>query len=110
MERKTLKFRDYLAKMVQAGEKHTTWRFFDDKNLSEGDDVDLVNWNTGEKFGSAVLTAVTEKRLGEVTDADYDGHERFKSDEEMYQTYRAFYNEDIDADTKVKIIRFELKP
>ena len=109
MEKKTIKFRDNLAKLVLAGEKDLTWRLFDDKDLSEGDEVDLINWNTKEKFGEAVLTKVWEKKMGELQDSDFDGHEKFSNDEEMYKTYRLYYGDKVGPDTVVKIIRFKLK-
>ena len=109
MEKKTIKFRDNLAKLVLAGEKNLTWRLFDDKNLSEGDEVDLINWNTKQKFGEAVLTEVWEKKMGELEDSDFEGHEKFSSEEEMYKTYRVYYGDQVGADTVVKIIRFQLK-
>ena len=43
MERKSIKFRDNLAKLVLAGEKDLTWRLFDDKDFKEGDEVDFKN-------------------------------------------------------------------
>ena len=54
--KKSLKFRDHLVKLVLEEKKDVTWRLFDDKDLSEGDEVDLINWNTKEKFGEAILT------------------------------------------------------
>ena len=104
-----MKFRDNLAKLVLAGEKDLTWRLFDDKALVEGDVVDLINWNTGEKFGEATLMQVWEKKMGELQDSDFDGHEKFTNDEEMYQTYRTYYGDRVGPDTIVKIIRFSLK-
>ena len=109
MEKKTIKFKDELAKLILAGEKNLTWRMFDDKNLSEGDEVDFINKNTMEKFGEAVLTKVWQKKLSEVGDSDFDGHEKYSSGEEMYQTYRAYYGDKVGPDTIVKIIRFRLK-
>lgn len=109
MEKKVIKFRDYLAEMVLTGEKDLTWRLFDDKNFMEGDDVDLINWNTGEKFGEAVLIKVWEKKMGELEEPDFDGHEKFADDEEMYRTYRTYYGDRVGPDTFVKIIRFKLK-
>lgn len=108
MQKKTLKFRDYLVTLVLSGEKNTTWRLFDDKNLSEGDRVDLINWNTKEKFGEAILKMVLEKEMGRLEDTDYEGHEKFKSNEEMYQTYRVYYGSKVGPETIVKIIRFQL--
>ena len=109
MEKKVIKFRNYLAQLVLAGEKDLTWRLFDDKNLSEGDDVDLVNWNSGEKFAEGILTKVWQRRMGELQESDFDGHEKFSNEEEMYKTYRVYYGDKVGSDTVVKIIRFRLK-
>jgi len=109
MKKKIIKFRDNLVKLVLVGEKNLTWRLFDDKNLSEGEKVDLVNWNTGEKFGEATLMKVWEKKMGELMDSDFDGHEKFSNNDEMYQTYRTYYGNKVGPDTVVKIIRFQLK-
>lgn len=108
METKIIKFRDHLAKMVLVGEKDSTWRLFDDKNLQKGDTVELVNWDTGETFGGATLVEVREKKMGELEEPDFDGHEKFSSEEEMYRTYRTYYGDRVGPDTIVKIIRFKL--
>ena len=109
MERKTIKFRDFLVELVQKGEKDSTWRLFDDKDLTVGDDVDLINWNTKEKFAEAVLIEVREKTLGSLEPSDFEGHEKFESEEEMYKSYREYYGEGVGPETVVKIIRFKLK-
>ncbi len=107
MERKTIKFRDYLVELVVDGKKDSTWRLFDDKDLQEGDEVDLINWNTKEKFAEAILTEVREKKLGQLVEADFDGHEKFESEEAMYAAYRTYYGDRVGPDTVVKIIRFK---
>lgn len=108
MKRKTIKFRDNLAKLVLSGEKDVTWRLYDDKELSKGDVVDLVNWNTQEVFATAELVNVYEKKLGELEESDFDGHEKFPSEEEMYKTYRTYYGDKVNEETIVKIIRFKI--
>lgn len=108
MERKTIKFKSHLAELVAKGEKNTTWRLFDDKDLSEGDVVDLIVKETGQVFAQAELTKVWEKTLGTLDDADWEGHERFASEEEMYKTYKGYYGDRVDKDTVVKIIQFRL--
>lgn len=107
MKEKSIKFRDHLVKLVMSGEKDATWRLFDDKELSEGDVIDLVNWNTKEVFGEAKLTKVYEKKLGDVEESDFDGHEKYQSEEEMYKTYRTYYGDKVGPETVVKIIRFK---
>jgi hypothetical protein len=109
MPYKTIKFRPNLAELVLVGKKDLTWRLFDDKDLLEGDEVDLINWETKTKFAEAVLTKVWEKKMGELNEADFDGHEKFPSEDEMYKTYRTYYGEKVGPDTVVKIIRFKLK-
>lgn len=109
MANKVIKFRDNLAKLILAGEKDLTWRLFDDKNFQKGDVVDLMNWNTREIFGSAKLIQVWEKKMSELEQADFDGHEKFSSEEEMYRTYRTYYGDKVGPDTIVKIIRFKLQ-
>ncbi len=47
-----VKFREHLVLKILSGEKTVTWRLFDDKDLQEGDRIELVNWNTGETFGA----------------------------------------------------------
>lgn len=109
MERKVIKFRDFLADLIMKGEKDSTWRLFDDKNLQTGDEVDLVNWNTGEKFAEATLISVCEKKMGEILPEDFNGHEKYESEEDMYAHYRTYYGDKVGPDTPVKIIRFQLK-
>ncbi|PIR58090.1 MAG: hypothetical protein COU71_00535 [Parcubacteria group bacterium CG10_big_fil_rev_8_21_14_0_10_38_31] len=105
---KSLKFRDYLVPLVLSGEKDSTWRLFDDKDLQTGDKVELINWNSKEKFGEAELIKAMEKKMGDLEEADFDGHERFESNEEMYKTYRKYYGDSVGAETLVKIIKFRL--
>jgi uncharacterized protein YqfB (UPF0267 family) len=109
MEKKTIKFRDFLIPLVLSGEKNSTWRLFDDKDLQVGDEVDLINWNTKEKFADAFLTEVREKELGTLEAEDFEGHEKFESEEAMYESYKTYYGEGVTPHTSVKIIRFTLK-
>lgn len=109
MENKIIKFRDNLAKLILAGEKDLTWRLFDDKDLKKGDIIELLNWNTGDSFGTAELVDVWEKKMGELEESDFDGHEKFANEEEMYATYKTYYGDRVGPDTIVKIIRFKLR-
>lgn len=109
MEKKTLKFRDRLVKLILNGEKDITWRLFDEKNLSIGDEIDLINWNTKDKFGEAIITEIWEKRMEDIEEKDFEGHEKFSGKEEMYDTYTTYYGRKVDEKTVVKVIRFKLK-
>ncbi len=104
---KTLKFQHQLCEQILRGEKTSTWRLFDDKDLQVGDELEFVNKQTSEKFGTAMITAVVTKTLGSLTEADWEGHERFASDEEMYATYNSYYEPDVTPQTEVKILKFD---
>ena len=95
-------------KMIIDGQKTATWRFFDDKNLTVGDKLELINKDTGEVFNHAEIISIREKPLGDVTEADFDGHEKFKNKEEMLETYRGYYGDKVGWDTVVKMIDFKL--
>lgn len=106
---KVLKFRDNLVPLVLSGEKNSTWRLFDDKDLTVGDDIELQVFVTNNKFAEAKIVEVIEKRFGDLSDDDKKGHEEFEDDSEMYATYTKYYDVQVDSSTLVKIIRFELK-
>jgi len=105
---KTLKFAPHLVAPILSGEKTGTWRMFDDKDLSVGDELLLVGKADGKKFARARITAVTEKKLGEVAESDYTDHERYKSTEEMLGNFRGYYGDKVTLDTLFKVVRFEL--
>lgn len=108
MKNKQLKFRDYLVPLVLSGEKDVTWRLFDDKNLAIADQIDLINWNSGEKFAEAEIIEIKEKKLGDITEVDFAGHEKFNDKEAMLKTYQRYYGDKVNWETIVKIIKFRL--
>jgi len=105
---KTLKFTPELSELIKVGTKTTTWRLFDDKNLQNGDKIELLNRGNSEKISDAVITDLKEKKLGEVIKEDYIGHESYENQEEMLNTYKKYYGDKVTLDTIVKIIHFKL--
>lgn len=108
---KSLKFAPHLVPLILSGEKTTTWRLFDDKDLQTGDELEFINKETGEAVGKAKITSVSLRTLGTLTDEDWVGHEKFKDEEDMFAHYRHYYpNEVVNADTVLKIITFDFTP
>ena len=105
---KTLKFRNELCKLILINEKTTTWRIFDDKDIKQGDIMQFLVWETQEIFANAKIVDVVEKKFKELNEQDWDGHEKFETMEEMYATYSKYYNKEVNENTIVKIIKFEL--
>ena len=113
---KQIKFEHQLALDIEKGLKTTTFRFFDDKFISVGDvlaAIDKVEHDNPASwlmFGWLEVTEVVEKRAGEVTAADFAGHETYESTKVFLETFSYYYNRPIDENTPVKIIRFVFKP
>jgi|SRR3989338_63138 len=106
---KTLKFKDYLVSKILDGSKIITWRLFDDKNLNIGDELLFINSDSGKEFAKAEIIGVREKKLGEITEADFEeGHEKYKSQEDMLVHYRDYYGEKVDLSSVIKIIKYKL--
>lgn len=106
---KTLKFKDHMVPLILSGEKDSTWRLFDDKDLREGDELLLVNKDTGNQFGKALVISAREKKLSDLQDSDFDGHEKFESKEKMYENYRSYYGDKVSPDSIVKMVKFKLE-
>lgn len=105
---KLVKFRDYLVPLVLSGQKNSTWRLLDDKQLTVGDKIELREFGKDSSFATAEIIKVVEKPFGELTAKDKEGHETFKNDDEMYKTYSSYYDTRVSSSTVVKIIWFEL--
>ena len=105
---KVLKFSPSLADKILSRKKTSTWRLFDDKELEEGDVIALFDRATGKQFALATIISVTIKTLGTLTDADWEGHERYVSEEAMYAQYRTYYGDKVNENSELKMITFVL--
>lgn len=113
---KTLKFDHEAAQDVLQGKKTSTWRLYDDKDLSVNDHIKIIDktdpndTNSWKIIGEAVVNEVIEKKLGDVTDRDMAGHEVFDTKEEMLATYRQRYGDRVTLDEPVKMVYFKFTP
>jgi ribonuclease HI len=113
---KTIKLDHQLAEDVKNGKKHSTWRLFDEKDLSVDDRVVIIDkvkphdHNSWVATGEAVLTKVVEKHLGEIGQDDYEGHSPYDSPEDMLQAFRGYYGDSVSFKTPVKVIHFQFFP
>lgn len=109
---KTLKLDHRLAQLVLAGEKTSTWRLFDEKDLSVNDNVKLLdkvdpgNPATWKIIGTARINEIIQKPLGDIRPDDYEGHESFPGRQALLESFQKYYGNSVDFDTVVKIIRF----
>jgi len=108
MSTKTLKFADNLPNLILTGQKDTTWRLNDDKNLSPNDNLTLIRKETKEPFATAKILWTKETTFENLTKEDKEGHEPFKDQQEMIDTYKRYYNTTITKQTKLKVVKFQL--
>lgn len=112
---KTLKFEHGQAQLIAEGQLRTTWRLYDDKDLSVDDEIRVVdkadpkNTDTWQVVGHAKVNQVVEKRLGDVTPEDMQAH-GFTSLDEVLAKYQGYYGERVTPDDPVKIIYFDFTP
>lgn len=105
---KKLKFEHSLVEMILDGRKTATWRIFDDKDLQVGDNLELVEFETGEVFAKAEIENIKEKKMNEITEADFSRHEKYPSSDEMLKAYQGYYGDRVNWDTVIKMIDFKL--
>ena len=113
---KKLKLDHAAASRILSGEKRTTWRLFDDKDLSVNDHlllidkVDPMKPESWQAIGVATVDHVMERRLSDITQEDLDGSEPFMTPAEMLAAYRTYYGSNVTWQTPVKIIHFQFSP
>jgi hypothetical protein len=73
---KTLKFTKELVWLVLSGERATTFRLFDDKDLQIGDKIALVNKEVMSVFANTIIVNVIKWSLRDLIEDDYKGHEK----------------------------------
>ena len=104
---KQLKFSDPLPDLILNGQKDITWRINDDKDIISGDQLSLC-YRNGKEFSKAKVFWIRETIFANLTDKEKTGHEKFSSENEMYQTYSKYYNLKVGPKTAVKVIKYML--
>lgn len=113
---KKLKLDHAAAQLVLNGTKTSTWRVFDDKDLTVNDEVELIDKlepsqpQTWQVIGVGHINRIIEKRIGDITAADYEGHEAHESPEARLELYRSRYGDNVTNDTPIKMIHFDFTP
>ncbi len=109
---KLLKVSHKIAKLISTGQKHTTWRINDEKNISVDDDIGIVDKvnpripETWQVIGTGKVSEVLQKHLADIKKGDLGAGEDFSSQPEMLRTFRKYYGRDVNELTPVKIITF----
>lgn len=114
---KKLKLDHELAQMILDGAKTSTWRLFDDKDLTVNDEVVLVDKvdpalpQTWRVIGTGRINKIIEKRVGDIQAEDYSDHgDSYQQPEDRLRAFRSYYGDRVTWDTPVKMIHFDFSP
>jgi hypothetical protein len=105
---KKIKFHPKHTNNILLGKKTNTWRLFDDKDLSVGDELALEDSTNGRIFAKAKITSVAERTLDTIQDEDYEGNSEYDSRDEMFKSFEKMYKRKVNGKTAVKVIKFVL--
>lgn len=105
---KQLKFAPQLIRSILSEKKTTTLRLFDDKNLHRDNEIICLNAQTEKPFAKVKIKSVSVKMMGELSNADMKGHEKYQSIQEMCRVLSDYYDQLVDEKTEVKVVKFSL--
>ena len=105
-ELKKLIFAPPFPPTLLSGEKTKTFRVTGAERYNVGDKLSLVYPN-GEEFARAVVSEKYSKTFETLTAQDWEGHERFVSNEEMYRTYSYWEGFNITPATNLTIVCYK---
>lgn len=113
---KILKLDHDVVQDVLNGSKRTTWRMYDDKDISVHDELELLDKvdpkdrSTWRPIGIAKVTQVVEKPLKNITELDTEGHKGYSSVNDILATFRKRHGDHVTLETPIKIIHFSFQP
>ena len=105
---KKLKFDKNIVDLILRKEYFKTWRLEDEKNLSVGDVIELINSETGATFAKAKINQVAIKYLRDINDQDNVGYRSFSDIDEIINVFNGYYSKPVTPESIIKIISFEL--
>lgn len=111
---KSLKLEHTVAQRVQQGAVTSTWRLYDDKDLSVNDQITLIdkvdpnNPATWRPVGTAHIDSVVQKRLSDLYEEDYVDAGLSDDTSGVLASLRGYYGPQVDLGTPVKIVRFTI--
>lgn len=112
---KQLKFDHNFAETIKSGIKTETFRVNDDKGITVGDDIQLVDKVDKDRPNTWLITGemTVEKAytvpLGELSTEHIKRVDGFESIEQMITTFRRFYGEFVNEQTPVLVMEFKYR-
>jgi ribonuclease HI len=113
---KTLKFNHRSAELIINGQMTTTWRLFDDKDLSVDNKVTVIDKvnpkdpTTWRSIGIATISKVIEKHLEDVSEVEVGEGAELNSRPAILKICQHYYGSNVSLKTPVKIVFFIFSP
>jgi ribonuclease HI len=110
---KSLKINHDFAQNILNGKSKSTWRINDDKDLHVNDTITLIDKvkpndpGSYKPIGTAVITNIVEKQIGQIVEADMVEGEEFTSTDDLIKLFRTYYGPHVEKETPIKLIRFD---
>jgi ribonuclease HI len=104
---KTLKFNQSQISAIVDKTRISTWRLFDEKDLSVDDLVDFINSKNGESFGYAKIKEVTTKKINDINENDINNHGDSINKDKILDIFIKYYGPRVCDSDIVKVIKFE---
>lgn len=113
---KVLKLNHAEAEKIVAGERTSTIRLFDDKDIRVNDEIELLDKvdphdrSSWRPIGIAKVTAVLEKLFGQLSIEDLKSESFGLTLRDAEKRLKSYYGEGITTETPIKFIQFEFTP
>jgi hypothetical protein len=101
-----LKFADPLAELIVRGQKYTTWRMNNSRDLRAGDRLNCIHYSTLRLFAVAAISRVAERTFATLGPEDLEGHESFASEQTMLDAYARYYDTLVTSNTQLTVVDF----
>ncbi|HUD10798.1 MAG TPA: hypothetical protein VMS08_00185 [Candidatus Saccharimonadia bacterium] len=90
-------------------DKRATWRIGCDREIEVGDGLVLCGpGGLDEQLGHAYVTEVFHRTLDEMTLIDALGHEAYRDEQHLIETFEGYYGQPVGRSTAITVIRFHV--
>jgi len=103
---KKLYFGPPYPRILFTGDKNKTFRVSSGDRYNVDDDISLCCAD-GREFAKATVSRKTRKTFAELEERDWEGHERFSSERDMYMTYSNWERSPVTPETSLDIIEYK---
>lgn len=109
---KQLKFSHKAAQLINSGDKRSTFRMFDDKDISVNDEIEIIDKvdpnrpSTWRPICIVKVNSVIQKRLSNIDSDDLTKYDIYPTFDKLLHAMKIYYGNRFNAESTIKIISF----